>query len=135
MKARDILFLTRIDKPIGIFLLFWPCAFACCISSIDLDFLLIFKFLICSILARSGGCIINDFVDRKIDSKVERTKSRPLASGAISPLQALIILTLLSVPGILLFMSMSLYARLASLVALPLIILYPFAKRFTYYPQ
>ena len=81
--------LMRLDKPIGIFLLFWPCAWGLALANVELsNHLVFFKFLILfligSILMRSAGCVYNDIVDRKIDIKITRTKNRPIATGLIS---------------------------------------------------
>ena len=130
-----ILSLIRWDRPAGTMLLFWPCAFGVAINSSIIDYFLILKFLLGSFVMRSAGCIINDMWDRDFDSKVERTKTRPLASKAISPLYASLILMIFLAAGFLLLCSFKLDTILFSMLSVPLIIIYPVMKRITYFPQ
>ncbi|MDX1917351.1 MAG: 4-hydroxybenzoate octaprenyltransferase [Rickettsiaceae bacterium] len=135
MLLADIAAITRINKPTGALLLFWPCAYACCLTSDDLDFFLMLKFLLACFLARTAGCIINDIVDKDIDAKVERTKNRPLAKGSLSVNQALTILGLVCCLGLIILCSLNFKAIICCLLSIPLVIVYPFMKRFTYLPQ
>lgn len=84
---------------------------------------------------RSSGCIINDICDRKIDARVERTKSRPLANGALSIKEALVLLGILMLCGLVILLSLPRLAIILGLLTIPLIIIYPLMKRFTYFPQ
>ena len=88
-KFQILIQLTRLNKPIGIFLLFWPCAWGLTLGyyfngETSIYFKYIILFFLGSVLMRSAGCIFNDIVDRDLDKKVERTKERPIASGKIS---------------------------------------------------
>ena len=128
--------LIRFFQPIGFFLVAWPAIWSLWIAAKGTPNLyLVFIFILGSFLMRSAGCIINDFADRNFDGKVERTRSRPLATKAIrieEALQIFVILIFLS--GLLLFATNILTFYLA-LCALALAILYPFTKRFFNYPQ
>lgn len=126
----------RLHQPVGIFLLLWPCLVSLSMASKgQLDLTLILIFTIGSIVMRSAGCIFNDIVDYKIDGKVDRTKTRPLASKKISRKNAIkLLISLLGVALLLLFF-LNRLAILISLASLPLIALYPFCKRFTNWPQ
>ena len=132
--------LMRLDKPIGIFLLFWPCAWGLALANAEpTNNLVFFKylilFLIGSILMRSAGCVYNDIVDRKIDIKITRTKNRPIATGLI-PLSSawMLILILISFSLIILF-QFNLKSIIFGLGSAFLVLLYPFMKRITYWPQ
>ncbi|MFL2889808.1 MAG: 4-hydroxybenzoate octaprenyltransferase [Pelagibacteraceae bacterium] len=132
--------LTRLNRPIGFMLLFWPCAWGLAYSYSSNHNLKEFSyylllFFLGSILMRSAGCIVNDIVDKDIDAKVERTKKRPLASGSISINQSLFyILVLCSLAFIILvqFNNLTIFLGLASM---PLAFSYPLMKRITYWPQ
>ena len=132
--------LTRLNKPIGYMLLFWPCSWGLVyayISNQNLNIFLyyIFLFFLGSVLMRSAGCIFNDIVDKDLDKKVHRTKQRPIASGKISVKQSLVyVLILCSVSFIILiqFNSKTVYLGLGSMI---LAFSYPFMKRITYWPQ
>ena len=94
-KLKIFIQLTRLNKPIGFMLLFWPCAWGLSLAyyynpNLNLYIKNLTLFFLGSILMRSAGCIFNDIVDRNLDQKVERTKSRPIASGKISVLNALV---------------------------------------------
>ena len=131
---------TRIKRPIGYMLLFWPCAWGLTIGfdfsqEINLYFFYLFLFLLGSILMRSAGCIVNDIVDRKFDKKVFRTKDRPIASGNLSVqlgLTYVIILCLLALFVLINFNYITIFLALGSM---PLAFAYPYMKRFTYWPQ
>lgn len=135
-RAFDFIQLMRLDRPIGIYLLLWPTLVALWIAgegSPSLKNIIIF--VAGTILMRSAGCCINDFADRKIDGLVWRTKNRPLASGRIKAREALIsfaVLVVLSFVLVLLTNALTVYLSFA---AVALAALYPFTKRYTYYPQ
>jgi 4-hydroxybenzoate polyprenyltransferase len=132
--------LTRLRKPIGYMLLFWPCAWG---LTIGFDFsdnkkLYIFYlllFLIGAILMRSAGCIINDIADRKFDKKVFRTKNRPIASGKISVRLGFCYAMLLCLMALLVLINFNLFTIYIALASMPLAFTYPLMKRFTYWPQ
>ena len=132
--------LTRLNKPVGYMLLFWPCLWG---LTLVYDFnneiytyakYLIF-FLLGSILMRSAGCIVNDIFDKKFDKKVERTKKRPIASGQVSTNLALIYTLVLCFFAFLVLINFNLLTISLALVSMPLAFAYPLIKRFTYWPQ
>tara|TARA_Y100000590_G_scaffold22603_2_gene26061 strand:- start:6244 stop:7128 length:885 start_codon:yes stop_codon:yes gene_type:complete len=126
--------LIRFEKPIGFLLLMWPCWISLAILEVtNIKWYLIFFFG--SFLMRSVGCIINDYFDRFIDQKVERTSSRPLAKGELNIFEAFSLMALLLIFSLIILMQFSLFAIIVALLSLPLIIIYPLMKRFTYWPQ
>ena len=135
-RAWDFIQLTRMDKPIGIYLLLWPTLWALWVAAKgvpSLSNLLIFVFGV--ILTRAGGCVINDFADRKVDGHVKRTEQRPMASGKISSKEALVFFALLMGVSFLLVLFTNAPTIWLSFGGLALAATYPFMKRFTYYPQ
>ena len=135
-RAWDFIQLTRMDKPIGIYLLRWPTLWALWIAAKgvpSLSNLLIFVFGV--ILTRAGGCVINDFADRKVDGHVKRTEQRPLVSGKISGKEALVFFALLMGISFLLVLCTNAPTIWLSFGGLALAASYPFMKRYTYYPQ
>lgn len=134
--------LMRLDKPVGIALLFLPCTFGIAMAakqlpdiSLSETFRITLLFLIGAVLMRSAGCVMNDLFDRKIDAKVSRTKSRPLATSEIKPSQALILLAALLGLSMLVLMQFNLETILAGCFAFVLVAIYPLMKRITHYPQ
>ncbi len=135
-RAWDFIQLSRMDKPIGIYLLLWPTLWALWLAAQgvpSLSNLLIFVFGV--ILTRAGGCVINDFADRKIDGHVRRTEQRPLASGKISAKEALVFFAVLMTISFVLVLCTNAATVWLSLGGLALAASYPFMKRYTYYPQ
>ncbi len=128
--------LTRMDKPIGIFLLLWPTLWALWLANNGHPQpVLVFIFVLGVIIMRAAGCVINDIADRKVDGKVKRTAQRPLATGEISTQQALFLFfTLIGLALVLVFM-LDWRTMALSVVALGLAMLYPFMKRYTHLPQ
>jgi len=132
--------LMRLDKPIGIFLLFWPCAWGLALANVDqINNLLFIKYLILffigSILMRSAGCVYNDIVDRKIDIKIARTQNRPIATGLISLSSAWILILILVSFSLIILFQFNLKSIIFGLSSAFLVLLYPFMKRITYWPQ
>tara|TARA_B100001115_G_scaffold136632_1_gene104112 strand:+ start:254 stop:1117 length:864 start_codon:yes stop_codon:yes gene_type:complete len=132
--------LTRLKKPIGFMLLFWPCAWGLTISSDFFNNLKIYLFylslfLLGSILMRSAGCIVNDVVDRKYDKRVIRTKLRPIASGKIKVKLALTYATTLCILAFFVLINFNNFTIYAALLSMPLAFTYPLMKRYTYWPQ
>ena len=128
--------LMRIDKPIGSLLLLWPTLTALWIASQGqprLDLVIIF--ILGTFIMRSAGCVINDFADRDFDGEVERTKSRPLATGEVKPIEAIALFLILSLSGACLLIFLNRFTQLLACIALFVIILYPFSKRWTHLPQ
>lgn len=128
--------LMRIDKPIGVWLLLWPTLWALWLAGEGHpDQGLFVVFVLGVFVMRSAGCVLNDYVDRKIDPYVERTRTRPLASGAVAPGEALILFVALSLIAVGLATMLNQPARLLAIVAAGLTIAYPFIKRFVSVPQ
>tara|TARA_Y100000816_G_scaffold252271_1_gene203195 strand:+ start:643 stop:1476 length:834 start_codon:yes stop_codon:yes gene_type:complete len=128
--------LCRLDKPIGIYLIFWPALAAAVISTDVISNLDVLAFImIGSILVRSIGCVINDIFDKDIDSKVERTKSRPLASSQLTTLEGWIIFAILGICILALLIQTNLQTIIVSSIFGCMIILYPLMKRFFLGPQ
>ena len=137
---RNFIDVTRLNKPIGFLLLFWPCSWGLSLALyFDKNFYTFFYYLILffvgSVLMRSAGCIVNDIVDEKIDRKVKRTKSRPIASGKLNKIIAwsyVLILCSLALAVLLQFNFLTISLGVFSMV---FAFSYPFMKRFTYWPQ
>ena len=129
--------LFRLDRPIGFMLLFYPVSFGLSVSSkISFDFIIFISlFFLGSIIMRSAGCVINDLWDKNIDVRIERTKERPLASGEISIFKAIISLIILLFIGFLILIQFNLQTIMLGVIILPLVFLYPLAKRFFFLPQ
>ena len=132
--------LTRLKKPIGFMLLFWPCAWGLTLAydfslSLNNYFFYLILFFLGSVFMRSAGCIINDVLDKKYDAKVIRTKNRPIASGKISIKLALIYSLLLCFFALLVLLNFNLFTIILALGSMPLAFTYPLMKRFTYWPQ
>jgi len=128
--------LMRIDKPIGIWLLLWPTLWALWISGEGSpDSWTFAAFVLGVLVTRSAGCVINDYVDRDIDPQVTRTKDRPLASGRVTPAEALVLFAALMMIALGLVLSLSRSTQLLAVVGAVLIVAYPFCKRFLAAPQ
>lgn len=135
-RLPDFIALLRLDRPIGIYLLWWPTAWALWIAGAgtpDLQVVLIFALGV--LLMRSAGCVINDYADRNFDGQVRRTAQRPLATGRVQPVEALWLFAglLLLAASLLLWLPRAVFWW--SLGAVALAALYPFMKRYTYLPQ
>ncbi len=132
--------LTRLDKPIGSMLLFWPCIWGLTIaynfnSSLNNFFFYGILFLLGSILMRSAGCIVNDIADKNFDKKVERTKNRPIASEKVSVRIAILYVLILCALAFLVLINFNNFTIVMALISMPLAFTYPLMKRFTYWPQ
>jgi len=128
--------LVRLHKPIGVFLLLWPALWALWLAGQgEPPWGVVVIFILGVVLMRSAGCAVNDFADRDFDGHVARTKGRPLATGAVSPGEAVAVFMVLSLVafGLVLFLNWQTVAL--SVVALALTVIYPFMKRFTHVPQ
>ena len=127
----------RLDRPIGYLLLFYPICFSLfAFSSLNIEVLsLLIIFLIGSIAMRSAGCIINDLLDRDIDIKVQRTQTRPLVSNSLSIKKSIICLITLLGIGLIVLTQLNLPSIILALVIVPLVFLYPLAKRYFFLPQ
>ena len=129
--------LGRFDRPVGFWLLLLPGWWVLPLTNLDLIncIKLMFVFLIGSIVMRAAGCTINDMWDKDIDKKISRTKTRPLASGEISILHATYFLITMLLIGLICLYQLNIYTWFVAVSAIPLVILYPLAKRFTKWPQ
>ena len=128
--------LMRVDKPIGMWLLLWPTLWALWIAGEGMpDQGLFVVFVLGVFIMRSAGCVLNDFADRKIDPYVERTRTRPLATGAVAPLEALTLFAALSLIAIGLASMLNKQAQLLAVVGAALTVIYPFIKRYMSIPQ
>lgn len=129
--------LGRFDRPVGFWLLLLPGWWVLPLTSLSLleCFKIMFIFLIGSIVMRAAGCTINDLWDKDIDKKITRTKNRPLAKGDISVNQALIFLLIMSLIGLICLYQLNTKTWFVAISAIPLVIIYPLAKRFTKWPQ
>ncbi|MCS6193301.1 4-hydroxybenzoate octaprenyltransferase [Shewanella baltica] len=128
--------LTRIDRPIGTLLLLWPCLMALMLAAGGMpDLKVLVIFIIGVVIMRACGCIINDYADRDLDSFVERTRSRPLASGEISTKEALILFVILGLSAFGLVLLLNGLVVKLSVIGIILTIIYPFTKRITNMPQ
>ena len=132
--------LTRLKRPIGYMLLFWPCAWGLTLaydftSNYDLYFFYLFLFFLGSVFMRSAGCIINDIADKKFDQKVSRTKNRPIASGKISNVLGLVYAAILCFCALLVLINFNNLTIILAFCSMPLAFTYPLMKRFTYWPQ
>ena len=132
--------LTRLKKPIGYMLLFWPCAWGLTLAydfneNLNVYFFYLILFFLGSILMRSAGCIVNDILDKEFDAKVFRTKDRPIASGKISIRLAIFYSLILCFAALLVLLNFNLFTVILALGSMPLAFTYPLMKRFTYWPQ
>jgi len=128
--------LTRLNKPIGIFLVLWPMLWALWLAAGGLPNLWVLAvFLLGAVLMRSAGCVINDFADRRIDGHVARTQARPLATGEASSREALVLFAVLCLMAFVLVLTLNGLTIAMAFVGAGLATLYPFTKRLTHWPQ
>ena len=132
--------LTRLNKPIGYMLLFWPCAWGLTLAyyysgTTTLYTKYILLFFLGSVLMRSAGCIFNDIIDRDLDKKVQRTRERPIASKKISVFEAFIYVAILCLAALLILVQFNLLTILLGMGSMAFAFAYPFMKRITYWPQ
>jgi len=132
--------LTRLNKPIGFMLLFWPCIWGLTLSydfekNLNQFFYYGILFLLGAILMRSAGCIVNDIADKNFDRKVERTKNRPIASEKVSVKLAITYVLFLCGLALLVLINFNKFTIIMAILSMPLAFTYPLMKRFTYWPQ
>ena len=132
--------LTRLKKPIGFMLLFWPCAWGLTLaydfsSSLNNYFFYLVLFFLGSVFMRSAGCIVNDILDKEFDAKVFRTKNRPIASGQVTIKLAIFYALTLCFFAFLVLLNFNFFTIILALGSMPLAFTYPLMKRFTYWPQ
>jgi len=135
-RLHQYYFLTRMDRPIGIFLLLWPMLWGLWIASEGKpDVLVLFVFVMGVVLMRSAGCVINDYADRKIDPQIKRTQNRPIAAGKVKPKEALLVFVVLCLMAFGLVLLMNRFTIYLSVGGVILAAIYPFMKRYTHLPQ
>ena len=132
--------LTRLSKPIGFMLLFWPCIWGLTLSynfdlSLKIFIFYVFLFFSGSVLMRSAGCIVNDITDKNFDKLVERTKKRPIASEKVSIKLGIIYVVILCIVAFVVLINFNKFTILMALISMPFAFTYPLMKRFTYWPQ
>ena len=142
-RIRPYAQLMRLDRPIGIWLLFWPCVFGLVLGAAATDrlfigwrdFLYVVLFGMGAIVMRGAGCTFNDIVDRRYDASVARTRGRPIPSGAVSVRSAATFLVVLCLIGLAILLQLNRFAVVLGMASLLLVIVYPFMKRITWWPQ
>ncbi len=132
---RNYALLARFDRPIGWWLLFWPCAWGVLLAGGQARWRLVLWLLLGAIVMRGAGCVYNDIIDAGLDRQVARTASRPVASGAVSPRAAWVWLILLCLIGLVVLLQLRWQAQLMALASLAPVAAYPFMKRITWWPQ
>jgi|TARA_B110000261_G_scaffold160836_1_gene201175 4-hydroxybenzoate polyprenyltransferase len=131
---------TRLKKPIGYMLLFWPCAWGLTLAydfsnNLNNYFFYLILFFLGSVLMRSAGCVVNDILDKEFDKKVSRTKNRPIASEKVSIKLALSYVVFLCLIALLVLLNFNTLTIVLALASMPLAFSYPLMKRYTYWPQ
>ena len=127
--------LMRLDRPIGTWLLYWPCAWSVALAGVQGRWALLLWFLLGAFAMRSAGCVYNDIVDRDLDVRVERTRLRPLASRRVSVTSAWALVIGLSLVGLVVLLQLPPVAQVAALASILPVAAYPFMKRITWWPQ
>jgi 4-hydroxybenzoate polyprenyltransferase len=134
-RLRDYALLARFDRPIGWWLLFWPCAWGVWLAGAGLQWALVGWMLLGSIAMRGAGCVYNDIIDADLDRQVARTASRPVASGRVGRKAAWVWLLGLCLIGLIVLLQLHWQAQLVALASVALVAAYPFMKRITWWPQ
>ena len=134
-RLRPYASLMRLDRPIGSWLLYWPCAWSVALAGVGGRWTLLLWLGLGAWAMRSAGCVYNDIVDRDLDMRVERTRLRPLASKRVSLRSAWILIGLLSLIGLVVLLQLNLVAAIVALISVAAVAAYPFMKRITWWPQ
>jgi 4-hydroxybenzoate polyprenyltransferase len=134
-RLRPYASLMRLDRPIGSWLLYWPCAWSVALAGVGSRWGLFLWLGLGAWAMRSAGCVYNDIVDRDLDRRVERTRLRPLASNRISLRSAWLLIALLCLIGLVVLRQLNLAAAIVALVSVAPVAAYPFMKRITWWPQ
>jgi 4-hydroxybenzoate polyprenyltransferase len=134
-RLRPYASLMRLDRPIGTWLLYWPCAWSVALAGVGGRWDLFLWFALGAFAARSAGCVYNDIVDRDLDRRVERTRLRPLASGRVSRRSAWVLIGLVCLIGLVVLLQFNRTAAIVALVSVAPVAAYPFMKRITWWPQ
>ena len=134
-RLRPFASLMRVDRPIGTWLLYWPCAWSVALAGVGDRWDLLLWFALGAFAMRSAGCVYNDIVDRNLDRRIERTRLRPLASNRVSLRSAWILIALLCLVGVVVILQLNRLAAFVALASVALVAAYPFMKRITWWPQ
>jgi 4-hydroxybenzoate polyprenyltransferase len=134
-RLRPFASLMRLDRPIGTWLLYWPCAWSVALAGVGGRWDLFLWLALGAFAMRSAGCVYNDIIDRDLDGRVERTRLRPLASGRVSVRAAWVLIGLLCAIGLLVLLQLNLTAAIVALVSVAPVAAYPYMKRITWWPQ
>jgi 4-hydroxybenzoate polyprenyltransferase len=134
-RVRPYASLMRLDRPIGSWLLYWPCAWSVALAGVGGRWSLFLWFGLGAFAMRSAGCVYNDIVDRDLDRCVERTRLRPLASSRVSLRSAWLLIGALCLVGLIVLLQLDLAAAIVALVSIAPVAAYPFMKRITWWPQ
>ena len=134
-RLRPFASLIRLDRPIGTWLLYWPCAWGLALAGVGGRWDLFLWLFLGAFAMRSAGCVWNDIVDRDLDAQVERTRLRPLASGRVSVGSAWVLIALLCAVGLVVLLQLNRTAAIVALASIAPVAAYPFMKRITWWPQ
>ena len=134
-RLRPYASLMRLDRPIGTWLLYWPCAWSVALAGVGDRWDLFLWFFLGAFAMRSAGCVYNDIIDRDLDGKVERTRLRPLASGRVAARSAWILIAFLCAIGLIVLTQLNRTAAIIALASIAPVLAYPFMKRVTWWPQ
>ena len=134
-RLRPYASLMRLDRPIGTWLLYWPCAWSIALAGVGGRWDLFLWLALGAFAMRSAGCVYNDVVDRNFDRQVERTRLRPLASGRVALTSAMMLIALLCGIGLIVLFQLNRTAALVALASIAAVVAYPFMKRITWWPQ
>ena len=134
-RLRPYASLMRLDRPIGTWLLYWPCAWSVALAGVEDRWDLFLWLFLGAFAMRSAGCVYNDIVDRELDGKVERTRLRPLASGRVTLRSAWVLIALLCAIGLIVLIQLNWTAAIIALASIAPVLAYPFMKRITWWPQ
>ena len=134
-RVRPFASLMRLDRPIGSWLLYWPCAWSVALAGVGGRWDLFLWLGLGAFAMRSGGCVYNDIVDRDLDRRVERTRLRPLASGRVSLESAWLLIAALCIVGLVVLLQLNLTAAIVAVISIAPVAAYPFMKRITWWPQ
>ena len=134
-RLRPYASLMRLDRPIGTWLLYWPCAWSVALAGVGGRWELFLWLALGAFATRSAGCVYNDIVDRDLDRRVERTRLRPLASGRVPLRFALVLIGLLCLVGLVVLLQLNVIAAITALISVAPVAAYPFMKRITWWPQ
>ena len=134
-RVRPFASLMRLDRPIGSWLLYWPCAWGVALAGVGGRWDLFLWLGLGAFAMRSGGCVYNDIVDRDLDRRVERTRLRPLASGRVSLESAWLLIAALCILGLVVLLQLNLTAAIVAVISIAPVAAYPFMKRITWWPQ